>query len=351
MLAFPPSESLIGTTLGNYYLEQLIGRNELGPVFLGSTDEGSTYLVRFILAPCALEAEERAAYQERFLQVAGEIVALQHRHILPLVDYGSYLGGSYLVTPNLPMQTLISALTKSGPPSLSTIGDYLEQLAQGLEYAHEQGIVHRNLSTDCIFLLRDGRLVIGDFGVMHLLELATPAGQGYPDYGSGEGRAPEQLQERSCGPYTDVYALGAVLYRLLTTHAVFRDSSREGVYAQHLHAPVTSLQRWRSDLPEALDEVIRQAMEKEPARRFQRPSELVAAYRQAVGLRADAAERVEESTSSSSEETTLGEQPAEEATPASSIVGEARSGRASFWRRLLRRLRGPGNREGFSSTG
>ncbi|WP_052891265.1 serine/threonine protein kinase [Thermogemmatispora carboxidivorans] len=350
MLAFPPSESLIGTTLGNYYLEQLVGRNELGPVFLGSTDEGSTYLVRFILASCALDVEERAAYQERFLQVAGEVTALQHRHILPLVDYGSYLGGSYLVTPNLPMQTLISALTKSGPPSLSTIGDYLEQIAQGLEYAHEQGIIHRNLSTDCIFLLRDGRLVIGDFGVMHLLELATPAGQGYPDYGSGEGRAPEQLQERSCGPYTDVYALGAVLYRLLTTHAVFRDSSREGVYAQHLHAPVTSLQRWRSDLPEALDGVIRQAMEKEPARRFQRPSDLVAAYRQAVGLRAEAVGRGEESASSPSEEAAPREQPAEEAEPASPAA-EAGSGRAALWRRLLRRLRGPRNRQGFSSTG
>ncbi|RAQ96637.1 serine/threonine protein kinase [Thermogemmatispora tikiterensis] len=350
MLAFPPSESLIGTTLGNYYLEQLVGRNELGPVFLGSTDEGSTYLVRFILAPCALDPQERAAYQERFLQVAGEVAALQHRHILPLVDYGSYLGGSYLVTPNLPMQTLISALTKSGPPSLSTIGDYLEQIAQGLEYAHEQGIIHRNLSTDCIFLLRDGRLAIGDFGVMHLLELATPAGQGYPDYGSGEGRAPEQLQEGSCGPCTDVYALGAVLYRLLTTHAVFRDSSREGVYAQHLHAPVTSLQRWRSDLPEALDEIIRQAMEKEPARRFQRPSELVAAYRQAVGLRAGAAERLEESASSSLETATVRDQAAEEAAPASSVA-EAGRGRASLWRHLLRRLRVTWNRRSSSSTG
>nr|BBH94182.1 hypothetical protein KTA_23810 [Thermogemmatispora argillosa] len=336
MLAFPPSESLIGTTLGSYYLEQLVGRNELGPVFLGSTDEGSTYLVRFILAPCALDPEERAAYQERFLQVAGEIAALQHRHILPLVDYGSYLGGSYLVTPNLPMQTLISALTKSGPPSLSTIGDYLEQIAQGLEYAHEQGIIHRNLSTDCIFLLRDGRLAIGDFGVMHLLELASPAAQSYPDYGSGEGRAPEQLRERTCGPYTDVYALGAVLYRLLTTHAVFRDSSREGIYAQHLRAPVTSLRRWRRDLPEALDEVIRQAMEKEPARRFRRPSELVAAYRQAIGQHSREAAPGEEGASPLAAPAAG---PRGQATRPSSSASEALRGRGPLWRSLLMRLR------------
>ncbi|WP_376795586.1 serine/threonine protein kinase [Thermogemmatispora sp.] len=348
MLAFPPSESLIGTTLGNYYLEQLIGRNELGPVFLGSTDEGSTYLVRFILAPRALDPTERAAYQERFLQVAGEVAALQHRHILPLVDYGSYLGGSYLVTPNLPMQTLISALTKSGPPALSTIGDYLDQIAQGLEYAHEQGIIHRNLSTDCIFLLRDGRLVIGDFGVMHLLELAAPAGQGYPDYGSGEGRAPEQLQEHSCGPYTDVYALGAVLYRLLTTHAVFRDSSREGVYAQHLHAPVTSLRRWRSDLPEELDGVVRQAMEKEPARRFQRPSELVAAYRRAIGLSTTPLREGAEGAADPNPAAVSPDQTAqEEPLPASS--DQARRRRGALWRSLLRRLRSNRNRQGTSS--
>jgi serine/threonine protein kinase len=282
MVAFPPTESLIGTTLGSYYLEQLIGRNELGPVFLGSAGQGRKYLVRFITAPGSLGPEERAVYQQSFQQVVSEVVELQHRNILPLLDYGHYLGGSYLVTPGMPMQTLISSIARNGLPDLETVGRYLEEIAQGLAYAHERGVVHRNLSTDCIFLLRDGRLVIGDFGVMHLLELARQKGQSYPDYGSGEGRAPEQLLNRDCDARTDIYAFGAVLYRLLTAHAVFRHSSREAVYAQHLHAAVTPLKRWRSDLPAELDEVIARAMKKEPAERFQRPQELVAAYREAI---------------------------------------------------------------------
>jgi serine/threonine protein kinase len=341
MATFPPSEGLIGTTLGSYYLERLIGRNELGPVFLGTTDQGGRYLVRFITAPAALGPEERGMYQEQFLQVAGAVAALQHRHILPLLDYGSYLGGSYLVTPDLPMQTLISAITKSGPPDLETVERYLDEITQGLEYAHSQGIVHRNLSTDCIFILRDGRLVIGDFGVMHLLELVQPPdprqGRSYPDYGSGEGRAPEQLLEGVSTPATDVYALGAILYRLLTAHAVFRHREREGVYEQHLRTAVTPLERWRGDLPAELNEVIRCAMEKDPRRRFQHPQAVVNAYRAVMagmhyqelgGARA----RVAESPAQGGLEAQL-----EEASRPSRPSASQRA--ASRWRALLTRLR------------
>jgi serine/threonine protein kinase len=226
-------------------------------------------------------------YLGRFQQVANQIAALQHPHILPLIDYGSYNATPYLVQPRVPATTLRSLPKGSTPHDALTIGGYLEQVAAALEYAHARAIVHGSLSTSCILKQTDGTLMVADMGVSRLLTLDE--GDKHSAYiGSSESCAPEQLLGLPVSTATDIYALGAVLYRLLTDQPPFDGKTRDEIMQQHVSAPVPSLRQARKDVPVELDEVLAKAMAKEPQRRFPDVRSLVEAYYRAISPEAAA---------------------------------------------------------------
>jgi eukaryotic-like serine/threonine-protein kinase len=289
-------DMLTGATLGNYLLEQLIERSEAGSVFIARNNATETrFRLRILAVPPNLAPEDRIVYLGRFQQEANQVASLQHRHILPLVDYatrspaGDPEGPSwpYLVSPYLPMKSLSAHLAKKGPVDAVLASRYLDQIASALEYAHQQGVLHRNLTTECIFISQDGNLLVADFGVIRMLDAGarfTTPGTTKGVYGMNEASAPapEQILGQTIDTYTDVYALGAVLYRMLTGHRVFRGKTREELIEQHLQAPIPSLATWRDDLPKVLDDVIARAMAKEPTQRYRQPGEVANAYHQVV---------------------------------------------------------------------
>src|SRR5258708_38416432 len=103
-------DKLVGSTLGNYRLEQLIEQNNAELIFLARTADGTTNLLRILAEPTGLSSREREDYLERFLYRASEVAALQHPYILPLLDYGVEHGMPYLVSPHIPMRSLRARL-------------------------------------------------------------------------------------------------------------------------------------------------------------------------------------------------------------------------------------------------
>ena len=299
MVGHSPFDRLIGATLGNYSLEQLFEQSEASAVFIARNNTaGTPFRLRVLVMPPNLTPENRIVYLGRFQQEANQVAALQHAYILPLVDYATQSPGDdpdspegtswpYLVSAYLPMKSLSARLAQKGPMDAMLASRYLDQIAAALEYAHQQAVLHRNLTTDCIFIRQDDNLLVADFGVIRMLDAGArfntlDASKGVYGMNEASAPAPEQILAQAVDTYTDIYALGAVLYRMLTGHRVFRGKTREEINQQHLQAPIPSLAVWRTDLPGALDVVIARAMAKEPAQRFSRPGEVANAYHQIV---------------------------------------------------------------------
>jgi serine/threonine protein kinase len=280
-------ERLVGTTLGNYRLERLLEQNELGAIFQARTNtEKTSYLLRVLAMPADLTAEARMVYLGHFQKEANQVAELHNPYILPLLDYGNHQGMPYLVSPNLSTTSLSTLLTQKGPLDALIASRYLDRIATALEYAHEHAVLHRNLTTDCILLKPDGMVIVADFGVMRMLELsrAEQASTRSHPYGmtGSSAPAPEQILGKPVDTSIDVYALGAVLYRMLTGHRVFRGKNRDEIAQMHLQAAVPSLSKWRSGLLPQIDSVIAKAMAKEPMQRYRHPDDLANAYHQIV---------------------------------------------------------------------
>lgn len=271
---------LLGTILGTYRLETFAGQDGLGLRFIahGSETPPSPDLVRVVGIPPIAQASARTIFEDQFHVEASQLALLQHPYLLPLIGYGVARAMPYMVWPAISTRSLSSRLQASGPLDVLTVGRYVDQIAAVLEYAHEHATLHGGLSTDGIYLRPDGQIVVGDLGVWRLVEQGAAAAQTRSIPGTLEACAPEQLLGNPVDPRTDVYALGAVIYRLLSGAPVFTGNSMEEVAQQHLRASIPPLGRRRPGLPAALDTLLATAMAKDPAQRFPQPGALANAY-------------------------------------------------------------------------
>jgi serine/threonine-protein kinase len=283
MVEDSPYTRWIGSMLGRYRLENLLAGTELGPLFDARDDaSNASYLVRLLAVPPAQSSDALDAYETQLQRFVSQVGALRHPYILPLADFGLQQGVPYLVWPQLHSRSLTQRLAQSGPMDIVAAGRYLDQIAAALEAAHQQSTLHRNLSTDNIFIQLDGHLVVADFGVRRLTELLGGAERRVHYYGSLEACAPEQITGGPTGTATDVYALGAVTYRLLTAQPLFAADSVDTLLHQHLSSPPPSLGVWRRGLPPELDDVLAAALAKDSTQRFRYPGTFANAYHQVV---------------------------------------------------------------------
>src|SRR5229473_2215099 len=278
-----------GAKIGPYEILSPLGAGGMGEVYRArDTRLGRDVAIKVLPEAVAKDADRL----RRFEQEARTIAALSHANILGIHDVGTHDGAPFLVSELLEGQTLREKL-EMGPLPVRRAIEYALGIAQGLAAAHEKGIVHRDVKPENVFITRDGRVKVLDFGLAKLvrpeeshqtvLTLATPATLPGMVMGTVGYMSPEQVKGEPRDARSDIFSFGAVLYEMLTGKRAFkRDTSAETMTAiLREEPPELNGTAWQG--PPALQRILVRCLEKNVERRFQSASDLAFAIESLSG--------------------------------------------------------------------
>jgi tRNA A-37 threonylcarbamoyl transferase component Bud32 len=264
--------------VGKYRIVAKIGQGAMGEVYRAEDPVLKRPVAIKMISASAVSAE---ALDKRFQREAQSIARLNHPNIITIYDFGEEAGRPYMAMELLDGIDLREAILKR----LLPLGERLrvmEEICAGLAYAHEHGVVHRDLKPANIHLTRNGQTKIMDFGLARLSDSElTQAGMvmGTPNY-----MAPEQVRGEKADARTDVFALGAVMYELLSARKPFDAPTVHTVLMQVLQEEPPLLQSLAPELPGEVVSVVAKALAKDPAERYRDAGEMLEAVRSAHDL-------------------------------------------------------------------
>ena len=269
-----------GTKIGQYEIVAAIGAGGMGEVYRARDPQlGRDVAIKVLPASLSRDPDRL----RRFEQEARAAAALNHPNILVVYQFGNYEGAPYLVSEFLEGSTLRDQLMRGALPVRKAV-DYGRQIAAGLAAAHEKGIVHRDLKPDNLFITKDGRVKILDFGLAKLIAEPHASDPGSPTLtggtepglvlGTAGYMSPEQVRGEATDNRTDLFALGAILYELLTGKRAFHKPTSAETMAAILNEDPPSTSQIAPTTPPALQKVVQRCLEKTPGQRFHSASDL-----------------------------------------------------------------------------
>ena len=219
---------------------------------------------------------------ERFLREIKVAARLQHPHLLPLYDSGEAGGFLYYVTPYVEGGSLRDMLDREGRLSPTQALRLAREVADALDYAHRQQVVHRDVKPENI-LLEEGHAIVADFGVARAVSVAAETGLTQPGLlvGTSAYMSPEQADDTALDGRSDIYSLGSVLFELLAGRPPFMATSPLAFLALRLSEPAPSLASAGVHMPAAVEHLIARTLARLPADRFQSAAELARALAEA----------------------------------------------------------------------
>jgi TolB-like protein/tRNA A-37 threonylcarbamoyl transferase component Bud32 len=254
-----------------YEVDRLVGEGGMATVFLAKDlRHGRKVAIKTLRAELAVSIGA-----ERFLREIQLAANLQHPNVLGLYDSGEADGILYYVMPFIEGESLRNRLDREQQLPLHDAVRITREAAEALAYAHEHGVVHRDIKPENI-LLQNGHALVADFGIARAVDAAgekltqTGMAVGTPHYMSPE----QALGSDHADGRSDVYSLGCVLYELLAGQPPFDGPNSRAILARHAMEQVPSIRIVRQSVPEELEDIVLQALEKTPADRFQKMSEL-----------------------------------------------------------------------------
>ena len=270
----------VGTKLGPYEIIAPLGAGGMGEVYRArDTQLGREVAIKVLPSSFSRDPERL----RRFEQEARAAAALNHPNILAVYQMGTYEGAPYLVSELLEGSTLRGQLLH-GPLPVRRAVDYSIQTARGLAAAHEKGIVHRDLKPENLFVTKDGRIKILDFGLAKLTQVSHPEAPDTPTLSDGTEpgvvlgtvgyMSPEQVRGRAADDRADLFALGAILYEMLTGKRAFHKPTSAETMSAILNEEPSAISQTVPAIPPALQRVVQRCLEKNAEQRFHSASDL-----------------------------------------------------------------------------
>lgn len=260
---------LIGKTLGEYQIVEQIGKGGMATIYKAYQPSLSRDVAIKVLPPYYAEQDE--TFLTRFKNEARAIAKLRHPNILMVMSSGEQEGLAYIVMEYVEAGTLKDRM--ESPLSLQDINLLIGQVASALDYAHGEGVVHRDVKPSNILLPKPDWALLTDFGLARMVggTQVTKSGMtvGTPAYMSPEQGSGGKIDHR-----TDIYSLGVILYEMAVGEVPYTAETPMAVVVKHIVDPLPVPRAKKPDIPEALQRVILKALAKDPDTRFQKAGEL-----------------------------------------------------------------------------
>ena len=255
----------IGTVLGGRYrLVELLGQGGMATIYRAHDSQLVRDVAVKILRP---EYGRDPDFGSRFRQEAQNAASLNHPNIVSVYDYGQDVAGPFIVMELVEGEDLASIIRRSGALPPRQAARIAAETARALQAAHTSGIVHRDVKPGNILISRDGRVKVTDFGIARAVAEAQMTLPG-TTLGSVHYFSPEQARGEQATSASDVFALGIVLYELLTAHRPWEGDSAAAVAMARLAGPVPDPSTRRAGIPPELTEITRRALATEPSNRW-----------------------------------------------------------------------------------
>ena len=282
-------QELIGKTLGQYQVTSAIGGGGMAVVYKAWQASLGRYVALKVL-PSQLALDTTLV--QRFRREAQAAAQLAHPNIVPIYEVGEADGIHYIAMEYLEGTDLAKVIAGEGALPLKRVVHIVEQISAALDYAHSRGYVHRDVKPSNIFIGRNDKVTLTDFGIAKAGAASrltrTGAIMGTPEYMS-----PEQTRGRDVDLRTDVYSLGVVCYEMLTGRIPFVGETPAVLHA-HAYETPPPLRRWEPSIPSGVEDAVLRALSKEKDDRYQRAGELAKALSSPASALPKARPRAEE---------------------------------------------------------
>lgn len=281
------STNLTGQTLGKYELRALLGEGGMGAVYRAYDHT----LKREVALKVVNLAKNAPDLRARFIREAETAAGLEHSHIVRVYDYGVEPDINYIVMQNLTGGTLAERMKQAAESgrsraSLPEIALLLEQLAGALDYAHAQGVIHRDIKPQNVMFNNQGQAFLVDFGIAKLLTGATNMTGSGMAMGTPSYMSPEQLAGKKIDGRSDLFSLGVMLFQMASGKLPFEGDSMAQLMFKIANEAHPHIREFNPQVPECLAAIIDKALTKDDAQRYQTGAEMAADLRACMGMSA-----------------------------------------------------------------